>query len=322
MIKVRLRYDPFKLVYEHGDTVTTLHMLQFLSMLETMKAKDLLLDLLKSQMPTGGFSSKFQKETEGVRETCRNALLLLMCEIPSDQLNVQSAVHYLLSCQSDTGGWTENPDLTIPEETVELNTAQEVTWLTADIIELLRSVGLENSEPCKKALNWLREMQNPDGGWSMFKRDGFPKSDPDSTAQILFMMREIYGEDDPVWLKGIELYENALDRMASDSEKGYYIAPNGDRRENDIYHLTHLLLSSLVDSQRRIQAGYNLDDERVRKIVQATLKSQREDGGWCPFWTKRSDPTYTVLALKLLVWLGAVEQEELRGKARNHISRE
>lgn len=311
MVYIELRYDPMKFIFHHGDEVTKLHLLQFFDVLETKKGKDLILHLLKSQLQSGGFTSKINKETEGVRETCRNALLLLKCGIPHDRLNIQSAINFLLKHQLKNGGWSENPDLTIPKEVVELSSTQGVTWLTADIIELLRSVGLGESEPCTKALTWLRKMRNQDGGWPMFKGTQF-REDPDSTAQILFMMKEIYGEDDTLWLKGIKLFENFLDQMALDVERGYHIAPIGEKRENDIYHLTHLLLSSLVDSKRRIEAGYNLDDVRVNKIVQAILNSQREDGGWRPFWTRNSDPTYTVLTLKLLVWLGVLNPEELR----------
>ena len=311
MVYNELRYDPIKFVFQHGDEVTKLHLLQFLDVLENKKGKDLILHLLKSQMPSGGFPSKLDGRTEGIRETCRNALLLLKCEIPRDRLNIQSAVNYLLKHQRENGGWSENPNLTIPKQVVELSNTQSITWLTADIIELLRSIQLEKSEPCTKALNWLRKMQNQDGGWPMFKRDEF-RVDPDSTAQILFMMKEIYGENDQISVKGIKLFEKFLDRVALDAERGYNMAPNGEKRENDIYHLTHLLIASLVDSRRRIDAGYNLKDTRVNKIVQAILDSQHKDGGWRPFWTPNSDPTYTVLALKLLVWLDILKPENLR----------
>lgn len=313
-----MRYNPTKFILQHGDEVTKLHLLQFLDMLENKKGKDLILHLLKSQMPSGGFPSKFHEETEGIRETCRNTLLLLRCGIPHNRLNIQSAVNYLLKYQRENGGWSENPDLTIPKEVVELSSTQGVTWLTADIIELLRNVGLDKSEPYTRALDWLRKMQNKDGGWPMFKKDRF-REDPDSTAQILFMIKEIYGEDDAAWLKGVKLFERFLDEVARDAERGYYIAPNGEKRENDIYHLTHLLLSSLVDSKRRIEAGYNLNDARVNKIVQAILKTQHEDGGWRPFWTQDSDPTYTVLTLKLLVWLDVLGPEELRKKVAIYV---
>lgn len=316
---IKLLYDPAKFVLRHSDEVAKLHLLQFLDMLETKKGKDLILYLLTSQTSSGCFPSEFSEETGGIRETCRNTLLLLKCRIPYDRLNIQSAVDYLLKHRHKNGGWSENPDLKIPDRVVELSNVQGITWLTADVIRLLRCVGLDRSEQCTKALNWLRKMQNPDGGWSMFKGDQFSGSDPDSTAQILFLINEIYGDGDAVWLKGVKLFEKFLDEVTVDVEKGYYIAPNGERRENDIYHLTHLLLSSLVDSKRRIEAGYDLKDVRVNKIVQAILKSQREDGGWRPFWVQDSDPTYTVLALKLLMWLGALKPEELKRQVATYI---
>jgi hypothetical protein len=307
-----LRYDALRFVLQRGDDVTKLYLLQLLDLMETKMAKDILLNLLKSQMTSGGFPSAFDAGKEGVRETCRNAFLLMSCGMPSDGLNVMAAVEYLLDEQRGTGGWSENPDLIIPKGVMELSTGKGITWLTTDIVRLLRMVGLGEKDPCTRALNWLREMQNQDGGWSMFKNDGFRGSDPDSSAQILFMMREIYSEDAPVWVKGVELFEKSLNKVALDAERGYYHDPSGKRRDLDIYHLTHVLLSSLVDSNGRIEAGYDLGDPRVKKIVDAIVRTQHEDGGWKPFWTEESDPTYTVLALKLLVWLGVPDLSELR----------
>ncbi len=155
-------------------------------------------------------------------------------------------------------------------------------------------------------------MQNPDGGWSMWKRDPFEGSDPDSTAQILFLFRDMFGEEDATYQKGIEFFEKSLDKVAQEAEQGYYVAPNGERRNLDIYHLSHLLLSSLVDTNRRIDAGYDMKDLRVKQIVQAVLNTQHEDGGWNPFWTKKSDPTYTVLTIKLLMYLNFLNKQKFR----------
>lgn len=231
-----LKHDSVGFILKRGDDYTKLHLLEFLDLLDTKMAKDLVLTLLKSQMPSGGFPSKFDRQTEGVRETCRTALLLLKCEIPSHRLNIQPAVNSLLKHEREDGGWSENPELSIPEHIIELSNEKSVTWLTADVIKLLREVGLRNSEACQKALSWLRENQNEDGGWRMFEGGGFEGSDPDSTAQILFMMKEIYGENNPVYLKGKPFFEEHLDELARDAERGYYTAPSGEKRENDIYH--------------------------------------------------------------------------------------
>ena len=311
-MRIRLKRDPICFVLRESNKATKLHLLEFLGLLDTKEACDLILGLLKSQMPNGGFPSRFDETIASITRTCRTALLLLSCGIPREGLNIQSAVRFLRGLQKEDGGWSENPKLTIPKEVIELSSEKSVTWLTADIIELLREVGLEKSETCRKALRWLRRVQNEEGGWFMFKGAGFEGSDPDSTAQITFLMKGIYGEDDPVYLKGKKLFERFLSDVARDAERGYYLAPNGEKRENDIYHLTHLLLSSLVDKDRRIEAGYDLSDERVKKIVEAIVDSQLEDGGWRPFWKNESDPVYTVLTLKLLVSLDVLKRQDLR----------
>jgi hypothetical protein len=98
--------------------------------------------------------------------------------------------------------------------------------------------------------------------------------------------------------------------LIKDIERGYRITPTGDRARNDIYHLTYLLVGSLVDSKNRIEYGYNLSDERVKKIVNAIISSQEENGGWIPFWNDKSDPVYTTLTLKLLIWLGVINEKD------------
>jgi hypothetical protein len=306
-----LRYDAAAFVCGSDSTIPKLHLFQFLGMLETREARNLLSDLLETQMPSGGFPSRLDKEVEGVRETCRHSLLLLMCGLLSKGQVISKSVDYLLENQRKDGGWSENPSLRIPSHILELSTKDSITWLTADIIHLLRMAGLGETTQCGRALSWLRAMQNPNGGWPMFAgyESGF---DPDSTAQILFMMRDIHGEESNMWRKGVPLFEKCLDQVARDVERGYYVAPNGEKRQNEIYHLTHLLLSSLVDTNRRMKAGYDLRDKRVKKIVRGMIETQREDGGWKPFFAKESSPTSTTLALKLLFWLGVLSREELR----------
>ncbi len=181
---MRLKHDPIGFILREGDDKTKLRLLELLELLDTKKAKELTLNLLKSQMPNGGFTSRFNREIAEVTKTCRTALLLLKCGIPQDCLNIQSAVNFLLSLQRDDGGWSENPKLTIPRKVIELSNEKSVTWLTADVIVLLREVGLAENEACKRALSWLRSIQSEAGGWFMFEGDGFEGSDPDSTAQI------------------------------------------------------------------------------------------------------------------------------------------
>ncbi|UCE12471.1 MAG: terpene cyclase/mutase family protein [Candidatus Heimdallarchaeota archaeon] len=313
-----MKFDLVKHIVQEADETTKLYLFQFLDMINTKEGHNLILSLLKSQLPSGGFPSKFDENIEGIKETCRNVLLLLACGIPINQLNIQAAVNFLLNYQTEQGGWTENPKLSLPKTVVELSTKMAITWLTADIVTLLRRIGLEKNEQYIKALNWLKNMQNERGSWPMFVRDSF-KEDPDSTAQILFLMREIYGTDNPIWRKGIVNYERFIDDLVIDIERGYCTRDTGEKVPNDIYHLTHLLLSSLVDTRSRIEAGYDLTDIRVQKIVEAIIDSQTENGGWIPFWSDKTDPIYSVLTLKLFVWLGVINKEDLRKQLINQI---
>jgi len=309
---MKLKYNPIRYVLEKGDETTKLDLLEFLGLLDSSEAKESILTLLKTQMANGGFPSRLDPKTAGVKETCRTSILLLRCGIPVDRLTIQAAVNFLLKHQRENGGWSENSELSIPKEIVELTNEKSVTWITADVIVLLRKVGLGSDKACLRALNWLRESQMEDGGWFMFEGSGFEGSDPDSTARIMFLMKEVYGENDAVYLKGKRLTERFLDKVAEDAERGYYVASNSEKRTNDIYHLTHLFLTPLVDTEKRIESSCDLNNKRIREIMRAIINTQCKDGGWRPFWSNESDPLYTVLALKLLKWSTTLKTEELK----------
>lgn len=70
-------------------------------------------------------------------------------------------------------------------------------------------------------------MQNEHGGWHCFEGSIGDtlnsRGDPDSTAQIAFLMGELFGKDDPVYLKGKKLFENYLNETAQDVKRGYWV---------------------------------------------------------------------------------------------------
>lgn len=318
---MKMKYNPIRFVLEKGDETTRLDLLEFLGLLNSNEAMGLILNLLKTQMANGGFPSKFDPKIASIKETCRTSVLLLRCGIPVDRLNIQAAVNFLLKHQRENGGWSENPELSIPKEIVELSNEKSITWITADVIDLLRKTGLGSETACLKALNWLRTIQSRDGGWFMFEGNGFEGTDPDSTARIVFLMKEVYGENDPVYVKGRQLTEKFLDSVAEDAERRYYVAPKGEKRTNDIYHLTHLFLAPLVDTEKRIESGCDLNDKRIKGIMNAIINAQCKDGGWRPFWSNESDPIYTVLALKLLYWTSTLKTKELKAWIKTSIKK-
>lgn len=314
---MKLKYNPLQLIFTRGDAATKLACLEFFGLRDSPQAKECLLNLRKQQRANGTFPSRLDPQNWGMRETVRNTLLLLKAELPSNRVNIDSAVNFILNQQNPDGGWGENHSLKIPPEMVELSSKRSVTWLTADIVELLHQVDMEERTEYKKAVEWLKAIQNPHGGWLCFSGDIGEKmnvkGDPDSTAQITFMMGEIFGEDDPAYLKGKKLFEMYLDDCVKDIERGYRIRlRDGEKEKLDVYHLTHLLLSSLVDPPRRLQSGYDISDPRVKRMMETLIDIQLEDGGWRPFWAEESSLAYTLLAVKVLILSGAIAREDLQ----------
>ena len=308
----KLKKNPSNLILDSENEFVILHFLKLFDLQDSDLAKKLLSNLLKTQLSDGSFPSEYDSNFGSIKNTCRITHLLLDYDfLQSDQV-ISSAIDFLLSKQNQDGGWCENPEIKIPEEVIELSTENSITWLTADVVDLIHRVGKEETDAYNNALSWIIDIQNHEGGWTMWRKEKYG-SDSDSTAQILFMLKDYCSVEYFSWQKGLALYERFLNEREEEAKQGYYIEPlTHKKKKNDIYTLSHLLLSSLTDKDRRIKFGYNMNDLRVRTIVEEIINIQNQDGGWNPFWQKESDPTYTVLALKLLVLLELVAKEEIR----------
>ena len=311
-----LKRDPFALIFERGDDATRLACLAFFDLAHTPCGNARLVRLLRQQRADGAFPSRSDPMTWGMQETVRQTLLLLQAGMPATGVNASSAVQFVLRNQNPDGGWCENPALEIPPHMTWLSNQRSITWLTADVVELLRGVGQGEQPPCQAALTWLRAMQNHQSGWPSVAEEATGQEDdlgdPDATAQITFLMGEIYGREDPAFRRGKRLFERHLDACARDAQRGYWVqARDGERQEIEVYTLIHLLLSSLLDAPRRLQQGYDVGDPRVKRILEVLLEIQGQDGGWRPFFQEASSPLYTVLAVEVLVLSGAIPREDL-----------
>ena len=320
---MRLKYDPFPFVFAGGDPSARLACLHFFGLADSPHGRDCVQSLFATQRSDGAFPSSLDADNWGTRETVTNALLLLHASLPSCGVNVTTAVDFLRKHQRPDGGWAENPSLSIPEHMVELSNQHSVTWITANVVELMRQSGLEECGECQAAIQWLTSMQGQHGGWPMFAGDIgqqlSTKGDPDSTAQITFLMRRIYGESDRAYLRGRHLVDTYFDECAQDARRGYRIRLRDGKREPvGVYELTHLLLSSLVDPPDRPRTGYDVTDPRVKQMMETLVRCQRPDGGWRPFWAQESDPVYTVLAVKALVLAGAVPRKSVEAAIQTH----
>ncbi len=306
---MEFKYDPAPFIFKKGDSFTKLCVLEMVDLWNTVIGKELLLDVLKNQRKDGGFPSGIDSKASGVKETEGSANLLLRCKMPKDGLALTSCIKFLLKHQTQDGGFPENPKLTIPPEMTELSNQKGVTWLTAGMVDLLRLMGQENTKACQKAINWLRRMELPEGGWGAVEED--EEIDPDSSAQITFLMKDLLGGEDTLYKRGIALFEEHLDKIAKDAEQGFLLR-DGKKEENDVYHLTYLLGQSIFTGKRGADAGYRVRDRRVKKILEGIISIKREDGGFRPYWSKESDPLYTAIVLKIFLWVGAMKKKEIK----------
>jgi prenyltransferase beta subunit len=306
---MEFKYDPIPFIFEKGDLYTKLSVLEMADLWNTTTGEKLLLELLKTQNKDGGFPSQIDPKQSGVRKTERVTYLLSRCGMPKEGLALSGCLKFLLKHQTGDGGFIENPKIDIPDSMNWVSNQKGVTWLTVDIVDILKLFGRESTKVCQKAINWLRRMELPEGGWSSV--EGQETVDPDSSAMVTFLMKDLLGEEDTLYKRGREQYEKHLDQTAADAEQGFYIW-EGKKEENDVYHLTHLLGQSFFSGKRSAEAGYDVQDHRVKKIVEGIFKIQREDGGFRPYWSQESDPLYTGLVLGIFIWVKTMEKEKVK----------
>ncbi|MBN1484512.1 MAG: terpene cyclase/mutase family protein [Chloroflexia bacterium] len=305
-----LRYDPVPFVLNRGPARVVLSLLGEAGLLFTALAREYLLVLLSQQRPDGGFPSALDADHSGVLETERSIHLLLQAGLGPSTLNVSAALGWILGLQHADGGWSENPALYIPPHITHLDATVGVTWLTAEVLCSLQEAGYDSEDAYWRGLDWLYGRHCSRWGWPLL--DGQDEPDPDSSTQITFLLRNIYGEEDEAVRGGLQYYERCLSQAAQDAQQRYYEV-RGERRGLDVYHL-----ADTVFDARAAAAGYDLSDDRLASIVDALIDIQRRDGGWRPYWMEESDPFYTVYTLRALVWVGALERESLADMVRRY----
>ncbi len=173
---------------------------------------------------------------------------------------------------------------------------------TSNVCRLLSLAKQVDSFSFQKAFSWLKSVQLEDGSFPI-TQGGEP--DSDFTADIAFAFREFCGEDNETYIRARERFEDYLNTLAEDAERGYYVY-EGERQELDIYYLTQFL------SKPIISAGYDLNDRRAARIVEAIISTQRPDRGWKVFWEAESDPSYTCRTIEMLLLINAIPKSAVR----------
>lgn len=262
-------------------------MLRSLGKLNTFVAEKYLKEMRLCQNDDGGFG-KERGEPSSVTATVEAILNLIESGEKPDSSTLQRAAVFLWSLQKENGSWRENPAL--PKEKVPFwsSTERGVPILTADTMVSLLQAGYEDDKRLKKALEWLKRMQAPDGMWIHLENAASTETDPDSTqSAIRALIRAGENPDSPTIKKACNTLEKFI---STEAEKWTEKWP---------------VWSWVAPLNGLIAAGFKADNRTVQQALEKILKQQRTDGGWPDGYEVRVVPT--------LVELGVMPREKAWG---------
>jgi Squalene-hopene cyclase C-terminal domain/Prenyltransferase and squalene oxidase repeat len=123
-----------------------------------------------------------------INDTVFAIVALAPVQEPEAQAAIQGAADWLITQQDDNGGWAW-----------EVKGARTEADLTGAAIQALRAAGRPDTEAERKGLQYLRNMQNPDGGFPEF-----PGESESNVASTAWAVQGIWatGQDPETWVKG------------------------------------------------------------------------------------------------------------------------
>ncbi|HEX6688401.1 MAG TPA: prenyltransferase/squalene oxidase repeat-containing protein [Solirubrobacterales bacterium] len=123
-----------------------------------------------------------------INDTIFAIVALAPVQEPAAQAAVQRAADWLIDEQDDSGGWS-----------FEVKGGRTEADMTGAAIQALRAAGRPGTEAEQKGLQYLRDMQNPDGGFPEF-----PGESESNVASTAWAVQGIWavGQDPETWVKG------------------------------------------------------------------------------------------------------------------------
>lgn len=207
-----------------------------------------------------------------VKETAE--ILVLIAEHKKEWPEViVKMVEFLVSRQKKDGGFGESLkiDPYIEDKYGSIGrefypVAKSVTWLTGKAVEALCLVEYDDVERIRRARDFLLYSQYEDGNWPDFKDQ--ETSDPLATGNILSGLRATgVNSDNEVYTDGrAALYQHLKDAI----------------EVKCTFDMADLLAAGLPKT--------DLEKEVIQSGIELIIQSQKDDGGWAPLGSKKSDP--------------------------------
>jgi squalene cyclase len=269
----RLHYDVRSYLMTHGNTADKARLLSA-GYDDSKELRGLILDELKMSINNdGGIPFGFRPNgPSSVKDTAE--LLTLIASVKEFAELSKSMVDFVVSRQKNDGGFAEALNLN-PYIEDKWGSAggrdwypvgKSLTWLTGKALESLVLAGHDDKERQFRARDFLMYSQNEDGHWPDFKDQGV--SDPLATGNIL---------------EGLDAIGVAHDhKVYRDARAALMQHLKGCLEAKSLFDMADLTAIGKPES--------DLESSLIKQSLEFILESQREDGGWAPTGSKKSDP--------------------------------
>ncbi|MHA1577526.1 MAG: prenyltransferase/squalene oxidase repeat-containing protein [Candidatus Thorarchaeota archaeon] len=275
-----LHYDFQSFLLSKGNIADKLRLITTGYKIPSNLKEQVMNDLMSIMNANGGIPFGFKRSApSSTKETAE--LLSLISTFQSEYEDVvKKMIGFLVSRQKNDGGFGESLKLdphiedkwgSISRDWYPVGTS--ITWLTGKALEALCLVNFEDSERLRRARDFLLHSQYEDGNWPDFKDQNI--SDPLGTGNIL----------------------RGLQAIGVDSNNKVVV----DGRASLLQHLSDSLEAEYIFDLADVTAIGKPQTEKEKEIVQNGIElivtSQKEDGGWFPIGSQKSDPELSSILL-------------------------
>ncbi len=282
----KLKYDPISYILKNGKTYHKLLLYVALNKTDDLGFKKAYDMTILAQNSDGGWSwlgrwEEKKKPPSSVCDSTNIIQLLLRAGEKKDSGLIKEGRFFLLKKQRDDGGWSESEELksALDPEWVWFSATYSVTWITGEVITTLAEAGLKESSEVKKGVEFLKRMQNKEGGW------------PSHTGSFDLQKTDMWTMESVV--KGlISADEGADSEVIKKAVEA--VLKHQERWKEPVENPLEMFLS----------IGYDKDNPWVKECIQHLIDYQHEDGGWGYYNNLPSHPDQTVEWLDCLLKYG------------------
>jgi squalene cyclase len=271
---MKLRVDPVPVFWRKASCWRKLRLLRYFGNMETFIAQKYLKEMNNLRREDGGFS-RTSDEQSSVTVTAEAIMNLICSGVSPNSPSVQKALNFLLSLQKENGSWRENPKLSKDRIPFWSSCEKGVPILTADCIEAFVEAGYRNDERIIKAVEWLKQMQSPDGMWLSLEDTDPNDTEPDSTQRAISALIKFgLPKDSHIIKNACVALEKFILREAAEWAK------------------THPPVWPWIASlDGLVAAGYTVENKAVNYALKNIVEQQQEDGSWPNNYELRVVPT-------------------------------